>query len=45
MYGPPAPSPETELPTLRERATQVERVLNEIRARVSELEKALNKSE
>jgi hypothetical protein len=45
MYGPPAPSPETELSTLRERATQVERVLNEIRDRISELEKGLNKSE
>jgi hypothetical protein len=45
MYGFPAPSPETELSTLRERATQVERVLNEIRDRISELEKGLNTSE
>jgi len=45
MYGPPVPSPETELSTLREQATQVERVLNEIRDRISEVEKGLNKSE
>jgi hypothetical protein len=45
MYGPIAPSPEIELSTLREQAMRVERVLDEIRARISEVEKGLNKSE
>jgi hypothetical protein len=45
MHGPLAPSPEIELSTLREQAMRVERVLDEIRARISEVEKGLNKSE
>ena len=45
MYGPPPPSPETALSVLREQATQVERTLKEIRDRISDVEKGLDKSE
>ena len=43
MYGAPAYSRESEMSLLREQATHVEGVLNEIRSRIAELEKETTK--
>ena len=43
FYGAPAHSRESEMSSLREQATHVEGVLNEIRSRIAELEKETSK--